>query len=283
MTASNRSELPDISTIPADLSAPELAVLEPGPGIRTRQTTRDWIGTSVYHTLYLPVNWAPEKKYPVVVEYAGNCYEDETGDRNSGTVEDSHLGYGLSAGVDYIWICLPFVQVSGKLKGNTVTWWGDPDETVRYGEATVRDICRRFGGDESRIVLCGFSRGAIACNYIGLRHDGIAKLWSGFICHSHYDGIRCWPYADCDAASARARLGRLRGRPQFISMEGSTEETRCYLAQSGVQAPFTFVDFPFRNHTDRWALRDCELRRRARAWLREVAPPSEVPAGIGHP
>jgi predicted esterase len=140
---------------------------------------------------------------------------------------------------------------------------------------TVREVCREFGGDEHAVVLCGFSRGSIACNYIGLRNDTIAPLWRAFICHSHYDGVQtAWPYADADRFSALVRLQRLQGRPQFISHEGSADATRHYLEEADVPGDFTFADLPFRNHTDLWTLRDCEPRRRVRAWLRSIGLPA---------
>ena len=82
--------------------------------------------------------------------------------------------------------------------------------------------------------------------------------------------MRSWGYVGDDRASALERLKRLRGRPQFISHEGSTKETRDYLEQTGVQGRFTFVDLPFRNHTDRWVLRDIPERERLRRWLKEI-------------
>jgi hypothetical protein len=270
--------LADIATIPADLVIPPLAGGTPEAGRRVRQTTEGWEGTAIHHALYLPMNWRVGRKFPVIVEYAGNGgYANDFGDTCAGTVEGSRLGYGLSAGADSIWLGLPFVQVNAEGKENAATWWGDAEETVRYCMATVRDVCRRFGGDEDAVILCGFSRGAIACNYIGLRNEEIAKLWRGFLCHSHYDGVREWDYPESDAASARRRLGRLLGRPQFISDEAGTRATRRFIESSGVKAPFTFADFPFRNHTDAWALRECELRRRARAWLRSLGLPAPVP------
>ncbi|MEO6786307.1 MAG: hypothetical protein ABI318_09265, partial [Chthoniobacteraceae bacterium] len=224
----------------------------------------------------LPVNWKPGGKFPVLVEYAGNGgFRNAFGDVCDGTVEGCHLGYGISGGRDYICIAMPFVKTADGRKENATLWWGDADETAAYCVATVRQVCREFGGDEKAVVLAGFSRGAIACNYIGLRNDTIAPLWRAFICHSHYDGVRtAWPYADADRASALARLKRLDGRPQFISQEGSADDTRRYLEGTGVHAPFTFADLPFRNHTDQWALRDCGQRRKVRAWLLSLGLPA---------
>jgi hypothetical protein len=270
------AELPDITTISEDLKVPAISEAAPAAGLRVRQNGAGWEGTAVHHTLYLPVNWKPGGKYPVLVEYAGNGgYRNGFGDVCDGTVEGGSLGYGISGGVDYICIGMPYVKVANGMKENAANWWGDADETAAYCVATVRQVCRDFGGDEKAVVLCGFSRGSIACNYIGLRNDAIAPLWRAFICHSHYDGARTqWPYADADRPSALVRLQRLKGRPQFISHEGSVDETRRYLDWAGVNAPLEFAALPFRNHTDHWALRDCEQRRKVRAWLRTIGLPA---------
>ena len=249
-------------------------------GRRVRETTPGWDSTAVYHALYLPRNWEAGLSYPVIFEYGGNGgYRSAFGDTCDGTVEGCNLGYRLSGGLDYIWVCLPFVQVVDGERSNATLWWGEPSETVRYCLATVRHVCVRYGGDARKLVLCGFSRGAIACNYIGLRDSMIAPVWAAFLCHAHYDGVLRWHYPDSDLESAFSRLRRLDGRPQFISAEGSTERTCLFIEDSGVRAAFTFADLPFRNHTDTWALRDCGLRRAARAWLREVAPPGDTVPG----
>lgn len=270
------AELPDLKSIPADLQVPGMGIGAPAPGRRVKQTTPGWQTSQVHHALYLPENWKPGGKYPVLVEFAGNGgYTNKFGDVCNGTVEGCNLGYGISGGHDYLWVCLPFVENSPDGKRNARNWWGDADETAAYCLATMRWLAREFGADTNALVLGGFSRGSIACNYIGLRNDEIAPLWKAFICHSHYDGVRTnWPYADADRVSALTRLQRLANRPQFISHEGSTEATRRYLEETGVQAPFMFVDLPFRNHSDQWVLRDCEPRRKIRIWLRSLGLPA---------
>ncbi len=69
---------------------------------------------------------------------------------------------------------------------------------------------------------------------------------------------------------ARVRLERLKGRASFITHERSVEETRNYIEQTGIVAPFTFHALPYRNHNAGWTLRDIPLRRAARRWLAEV-------------
>jgi len=265
-------ELPDISSVPADLVVPAITVHEPGRGLRVRQTTPGWESTRVYHTLYLPRNWKAGSRFPVIVEYAGNGnFRNQYGDSCNGMPEGCSLGYGLSGGKDFIWVCLPFVDTAGGIKHNAVNWWGDIDETRRYTIATLNDLAGAFGADTACVILAGFSRGAIACNYIGLCDDETAPVWRAFFCHSHYDGVyEHWPYPRADRASALTRLQRLKGRPQWISQEGSVKNIQDYLLETGVKGDFTFQSIPFRNHTDRWVLRNIPQRKAARAWLRRV-------------
>jgi hypothetical protein len=264
-----REEWPDIRGVPTDLETPPMEAGEPAPGKRVRMTAAEYAGTEVYHALYLPADWERGRRYPVLVEYAGNgLYSDDNGDLCTGRVEDCNLGSGISGGEGFIWLCLPYVSEDGRR--NQRQWWGDVGRTLEYCRETVRGVCGELGGDPGAVVLAGFSRGAIACNYLGLRDEETAGLWRAFVVHSHYDGVREWEHEDGDRDSARERLKRLRGRPQFISHEGATEETEGYLEEAGIEGDFTFCALPYRNHTDSWVLRNIPERKQLRQWLREV-------------
>jgi hypothetical protein len=263
------TEYPDIRSVPQDLFTPPAGDGPPAPGRRVSQSIPEQEGSSVHHTLYLPRDWEPGRRYPVIFEYAGNGgYRNRYGDVSEGTVEGSNMGYGISGGEGFLWVCLPFVDSAGR--SNVSLWWGDTAATAAYARGAAQFVCEQYGGNRQALILAGFSRGSIACNYIGLRDHRIAALWRAFICYSHYDGVRPWPHADSDRASALDRLKRLRNRPQFIIHENSVEPTREYLVSTGVQAPFTFRTLEFRNHNDAWTLRDVPERRQLRAWLREV-------------
>ena len=214
----------DIETVPQDLITPPATNGAPAPGKRVKQVNREYAGSDVHHLLYLPTDWKGEKKYPVIVEYAGNAYRT-----CPGTLEGSNLGFGISGGKGVIWVCMPFVDAKNRM--NSTIWWGDVEATVDYCKNTVRRICSENGGDSSAVFLAGFSRGAIACNYIGLHDDEIASLWRGFICHSHYDGVDNWPYAESDRKAAARRIERLGNRPQFISNENDVNATQSYLKE----------------------------------------------------
>lgn len=259
----------NLNSLPSDLTVPEVTHDKPQVGKRVWQTNPGFEQTKIAHALYLPSDWKPGIKYPVIMEYPGNGgFKNALGDRSQGRVQDCKLGYGLSGGKGIIWVSLPFVDP--KAGKHAIKWWGDPAATADYCKQTVARICREYGGDPENLILTGFSRGAIACNYIGLRDDQIAALWKAMLPHSHYDGVRKWNYTDSDVASARKRLKRLGTRPQFISHERSTQATEDFLKASQSPGRFTFMALPYPNHSDEWVLKDIPERTRAREWLQTI-------------
>jgi hypothetical protein len=84
----------------------------------------------------------------------------------------------------------------------STSWWGCPEATPRgdckaaynatptidYAVRTVELMIERYGGDPKRVMVTGWSRGAIACGAIGLANDRIAKLWRVFMPYAHQDG-----------------------------------------------------------------------------------------------
>ncbi len=261
----------------SDLVTPTLTDEAPAAGKRVRQVSAEYQGTEVYHSLYLPVEWNPEGKYPVIVEYTGNKFPPGKG---SGEVKDANLGYGMSGGVGFIWVVMPYVE-QGR-KENAVTWWGDKQATVDYCKVNLPRICKQFGGDPDNVFICGFSRGAIGSSYIGLADDDIARLWKGMFTHDHFDGQRRWGYAESDRASALIRLARLKGRPVLICGQGASTVRDDYLKDHLDLAQFTFLDVPttkifnipegpyIHPHTDLWMHRESEYRKQAREWLNHV-------------
>lgn len=272
------SEVRNIHEIESDLNIPAVSDGNPAPGKRVKIRLPDRSGSSLFHVLYLPKDWEPGKRYPVIVEYPGNGgFENRLGDRSTGRVEDCKLGYGISGGRGFIWVCLPFVD--SKSQKHALNWWGDPDATAKYCRGAVAQVCDRFGGDPDAVVLTGFSRGAIACSYIGLRDQETARMWRAIIAHSHFDGVRKWNYADSDADSAIRRLKRLNERPMYVTHEGSVDETAKFLKSAGIMA--TLRALPFPNHTDEWVLKDIPERAELRRWLTAVLAKTPVrPFGL---
>jgi hypothetical protein len=88
-----RAGCPDLHTIPPDLVRPPMVNATPAAGQRVRATHSSYAHTQAYHALYLPTDWVPGRKYPVVVEYMGNGpWHDGVGDVSTGRPEDSNLG-----------------------------------------------------------------------------------------------------------------------------------------------------------------------------------------------
>src|SRR6476620_3556588 len=82
-----------------DLITPVMTDDEPGPGKRVRQTSPEYEGTKVHHAVYLPLDWKPGGRYPVIVEYTGNKHAVSG---STGEVKDANLGYGISGGRGFI-------------------------------------------------------------------------------------------------------------------------------------------------------------------------------------
>ena len=276
----------DEASLRRELQLPQISTGAPASGKRVAVTMPQYQTTQVHHMLYLPAEWTPKDpaaKWPVVVEYTGNYFAAAG---STGRVKDAGLGYGISQG-KFIWVTLPFV--GSDRKANAITWWGDEQATIDYAVKNVPRICEQYGGDSSAVLLCGFSRGAIAVNYIGLHNDEIAKLWRGFIAHDHYDGVRQWrspwgaPLSKYREAAAR-RLQRIEGRPTLICHMDSTKQTADYLEATGADlSSFTFLSVPTKEiqgefpnrwakhpHNDRWLLKDSPQRRVAWKWVRET-------------
>lgn len=266
-------ELPDITSVAPDLTVPAMTAGSPEAGKRVKTVTSGWELTAVHHALYLPPEWTPQTKLPVLIELPGNGgYRNAFGDTCDGSVAGCRMGFGISGGRGMIWVSAPFVEITKEgLQQNAVKWWGNLAESKRYLTATVKEVCAKWGGDSKRVVLCGFSRGSIGCHFVGLNDDDIAGLWRAFICHSHFDGvIEKWPYHGADRASALTRLKRLGDRPEWISHERTTTGIETYLRGTGVTGQWTLVPMPFRNHTSDWLLRPLPERTRLRTWLADA-------------
>ena len=129
----------DVEYMPPDLVTPPMTDEAPAPGKRVRQVMPEYKGTDVHHALYLPVDWSPEKIYPVIVEYTGNKWASSG---STGRAEDANLGYGMSGGRGFIWVSMPYVNTGRK--ENALTWWGDRRATVDYCKSTSRVFAKHL-------------------------------------------------------------------------------------------------------------------------------------------
>ncbi|MCR9200344.1 MAG: hypothetical protein NXI04_17045 [Planctomycetaceae bacterium] len=281
--ADDRVEL-DVDS-PQVLVVPQTTDGTPAAGRRVRQTAAEYSGTDVYHTVYLPESWTPDgPSLPIIFEYTGN-YFPASG--STGEVKDAQLGYCLTGG-QFIWVSLPYIKTGGQ--ENQVTWWGDTAATVEYAKVNVPRIIEQFHADRRTVLLCGFSRGAIGVNYLGLHDDEIAALWTGFISHDHFDGIRVWGRTEWGSPlekyrrEAAERLRRLGQRPYLVSHNGRgygvVEFVKETLGEDH-RMDFLYTDsrkslgaFPNQwaksSHTDAWAVKPSDDRRVAWQWINQV-------------
>lgn len=197
-------------TMPAGrLEVPPVEDAAPAPGKRVRFRLPGDEGKAVYSILHLPEDWKAGGTYPVIAEYPGNIFFIP-GCYSTGLPDQCVIGYGMTKGRGSICVGLPFVDPAAG--GIAEHGWGDPDATADYAVRMMEEVCAKFGGDRANLVLTGFSRGALACGYIGLRNDRIAALWKGFHACQHYDGDG-WNGATMEGALERAK--RFRGRAVF--------------------------------------------------------------------
>lgn len=241
----------------ARVDVPDMDSGPPAPGRRVRYHLEGHEASGIYAALYLPEDWRADGHFPVIVEYPGNIFYTP-GCYSTGRPEQCVIGYGMTRGRGTIWISLPFVD----LAAGTIAedGWGDADATAQYAVRAVEEICQRFGGDRNNVVLAGFSRGAIACGYIGLRNDRIAKLWKGFHACQHYDGDG-WRGATMPGAMERAR--RFSGRA-IIHTDNQPGPFRELMAET--RAEVTFLRSGLGAHACAMFLDDRPSTRELRDW-----------------
>ena len=273
------------------LQVPSLSQGEPRAGKRVAVTPVEYAGTDVFHTVYLPNDWQEDgPALPIIFEYTGN-YFPQSG--STGEPEDGALGYCLTGG-RYIWVSLPYISNDGM--DNQVKWWGNEEATVAYAKRNVPRVMKAFNADSNAVFLCGFSRGAIGVNYLGLHDDEIASLWTGFISHDHFDGVRSWQGTTWGAplkqyrAQASERLQRVGSRPYLVSQNGNTDASEAFvqsvLPETGnftfqsISAGEIFGTFPNEwaksAHTDRWPIKPSPYRISTWQWMNAAADAGRV-------
>jgi hypothetical protein len=256
----------------------------PAAGRRAKVTPPEYAGTEVFYTLYLPENYTPGGNYPVITEYTGNQWKPGN---STGRVADANLGYAPAKALNSIWVVFPYVSGTNSV----TTWWGSEEETVEYCLKNLRRICRTYGGNPAEIFICGFSRGAIAVNYLGLYNDSIADVWLGFFSHDHYDGFREWKNTrwgsplDSYRTQAGVRIQRMAGRSVLISQKDEIATLEEYIRGAGYAAcgNFSFVQPDINRiipgipsadvsspHTDKWMLYPSDYAEKGFRWFAEV-------------
>lgn len=240
---------------------PPLTLGEPAAGTFRKQVAPEYEGTGVYHAIYLPPDWQPGRRYPVIVESPCNKYGSFTG-----KVDDATLGYHLAGCRSYIWIVVPYIQAQANLDYG----WGEVPTTLAYWRTNVARALADYGGDPGAVIVTGFSRGAIGASFVGLSDDEVADLWLAFFMHSHADVLSNLT-PDKGAGSA-TRMQRVRGRASFLSW-GAAGDGGAVNSLKGVDLltsfgyPVATLAVPDVGHTDVWMEADAASRQTVQAWL----------------
>ncbi|WP_139314793.1 alpha/beta hydrolase family protein [Saccharicrinis aurantiacus] len=276
-----------LTSIAQILTVPEMEPDKPAAGKRVKVIPPEYENTDVYYSIYLPSIYKVGNQYPVIVEYTGNYFPPTA---STGEVKDANLAYALAEELGAIWIVLPYVE-----KGQSILkWWGNEEETINYALTNIPRVCKEYGGNEDQIFICGFSRGAIAVNYLGLYNDEIAELWCGFFSHDHYDGQQEWRGKEWGSplkeyrAQAKMRMKRMNGRPALISSNGFDNDTPSkeeqYIIENNldqygtlsfikVPIPQLVDDFPNEEiphaHTDKWMLYNSSYKEEVISWFKK--------------
>ncbi|MEY5025588.1 MAG: hypothetical protein RLZZ244_1116 [Verrucomicrobiota bacterium] len=232
----------------------------PAPGKRVFFRLPGDEASPLASVLYLPRDWAPGRRYPVIAEYPGNVFFTK-GCYSTGRPEQCPIGYGMTRGEGAIWVCLPFVNRNPERLAENQ--WGKPDDTAQYAQNVLREITDQFGGDPRNLFLTGFSRGAIACGFIGLRNDSLASLWKGIHACQHFDGDG-WGGAEIQGALERAR--RFAGKAVFYT-DNADARLKQLVTEAGLQA--THQNSHLGAHACAMFLDDRPSTQTLRAWFQE--------------
>ncbi|WP_166461130.1 hypothetical protein [Flavicella sediminum] len=244
------------------LLVPDMTLETPKAGKRVLYKLKNTEPSDLYAVLYLPKNWNPNKKYPVIVEFPGNIFYTEKC-YSTGRPEQCVIGYGMTKGEDAIWLSMPFVNY--KTQKIAESGWGNPEDTADYTVKMVKDVIQNFGADANNLVITGFSRGAIACGFIGLRTKEIASLWKGIHACQHYDGDG-WGGAKME--DAIKRLKNFQGKSFFQTDNTKNEEPKKMLKNTNVKT--TFVNSGLQAHACDMFLDDRPSTLKLRKWFQDL-------------
>ena len=234
----------------------------PTPGQYIKVVAPEYEGTGVYHGVYLPPDWTPERRYPVIVESPCNTYGQFTG-----KVDDTRMGYHWAGCRDYVWIVMPYILNDANLNSG----WGDTPATLEYWRTNVPRTLAAVGGDPGAVVVTGFSRGALGAGWIGLQDDGIADAWAGFYLHSHADAPGNGITPD-GGANSPTRMMRVAGRSSLVSWGaagdgGMTNSVKGADLLTMLGSPVETFAVPGVGHTEVWMIDDAVSREHVQDWL----------------
>jgi hypothetical protein len=241
---------------PGRLVVPTVTEGLPGPGKRVYMTLA---GSRVRYVLYLPADWNPDDRFPIIAEYSGNIFYFKN-TYSTGKADQGNIGYGMSKGSGAIWVNLPFISLDRTRE--QLDGFGNLDATAEYARKVVHEVVEKYSGDPGAVFLTGFSRGGAACGFIGLRNKDVADVWLGFHSVGGGDGAG-WFGSEMPGAIERG--GRMKGRSSFITDGAPWQDVLARLKQ-----PFTYMDSGIGAHVDTMFLDNRPSTLAVRKWMADV-------------
>lgn len=118
-------------------------------------------GTVYKYQVYIPDNWTPRQKWPVILFLHGS------GERADDGLQQTDIGIGTAIRVDRTRV--PAIVVMPQCRQNL--WWVEPPMT-EMAIATLDAATREFHGDPSRTYLTGLSMGGYGTWYLAEKYPG---------------------------------------------------------------------------------------------------------------
>lgn len=117
-------------------------------------------GTTYRYQVYVPADFTPKKKWPVVLFLHGAGERGDDGDHQTQV--------GIGAAIRLHPERFPCVVVMPQCRRGQV-WFGDMEQQALLGLEQMR---KEFNGDPQRIYLTGLSMGGYGVYYLAARHPG---------------------------------------------------------------------------------------------------------------
>jgi len=147
------------------------AIRLPQTGFLSRTVTVN--GTTYRYQVYVPADFTPKKKWPVILFLHG---AGERGDDGS-----VHTQVGIGAAIRQHPERFPCVVVMPQCRRNQV-WFGEMEQQALQALAQTM---KEFNGDPQRVYLTGLSMGGYGTYYLAARHPGkfaaIAPICGGAV------------------------------------------------------------------------------------------------------
>jgi len=118
-------------------------------------------GVTYKYQVFIPDNWTPRQKWPVILFLHGS------GERADDGLQQTDIGIGTAIRIDRTQF--PSIVVMPQCRKNL--WWVEPAMSD-LAMATLDAATREFHGDTARTYLTGLSMGGYGTWYLGQKYPG---------------------------------------------------------------------------------------------------------------